>query len=444
MPSDSNGNYSLPSGYLAVTGQTIQPSEHNPPLEDVAAGLTARLMRSGAGPMTGTLKLYDGSAGSPAMAFASALTTGWFKTANGYGFGVGGVLISEITGAGFFGQRLVITGAADNGAGAIRLTLVDTSVLDSGEIKIVSDVTGTTEANGGWQITVIDSTHIDLIGSAFANVYVSGGYVNNAADKIKLGVGLQVHGTTLQAPAVPPSGSFKKLSIKVASNTTVTVAADFVTMTDGTNFQTLAISGTINLGTTGANALDTGTIAIDTWYAIWAIAKADGTTGVLASTSATAPTMPTGYTYKARIGYVQTIHSTATLYGTWQFGRKAQYVVGLAQTANLPTVASGALGTYSASAPTYTTASTTRFVPPTASEIGLNVTATYANNTAANIAVAPNGSYGGAASSCPPPFSVGANSSTVTGFMVLEASTIAVASSGAGGGAVCSGWVDNI
>ena len=57
MPDDSNGVYSLPSGYLAVTGETILASQHNPPLEDIADALTARLSRSGAAPMTGDLNM---------------------------------------------------------------------------------------------------------------------------------------------------------------------------------------------------------------------------------------------------------------------------------------------------------------------------------------------------------------------------------------------------
>ncbi|MFG1340364.1 phage tail protein [Xanthobacter autotrophicus] len=57
MPDDGNGVYSLPAGYLAVTGATVLPSQHNPPLEDIAAALTARLSRSGAAPMLGDLKM---------------------------------------------------------------------------------------------------------------------------------------------------------------------------------------------------------------------------------------------------------------------------------------------------------------------------------------------------------------------------------------------------
>jgi hypothetical protein len=60
MPS-SNGVYSLPSGYLAVTGATILASQHNPPLEDIAAALTLRLSRDGTAPMIGPVQLAVGT-----------------------------------------------------------------------------------------------------------------------------------------------------------------------------------------------------------------------------------------------------------------------------------------------------------------------------------------------------------------------------------------------
>jgi hypothetical protein len=53
MPYDSNGNASLVPGYLAVEGQTILPSQHNPPLEDIAAMLSQVVLRSGVAPMSG-------------------------------------------------------------------------------------------------------------------------------------------------------------------------------------------------------------------------------------------------------------------------------------------------------------------------------------------------------------------------------------------------------
>lgn len=58
MPYDSNGNFTLNAGYLAVAGQIIQPSQHNPPLEDLAAnGLSQVLVRDGRAAMTGALNM---------------------------------------------------------------------------------------------------------------------------------------------------------------------------------------------------------------------------------------------------------------------------------------------------------------------------------------------------------------------------------------------------
>ncbi len=56
---------------------------------------------------------------------------------------------------------------------------------------------------------------------------------------------------------------------------------------------------------TNQGGLDTGVEANSTWYHLWLIRKdSDGSIDALFSTSATAPTMPGGYTYKRRIGSV--------------------------------------------------------------------------------------------------------------------------------------------
>lgn len=75
MPFDSNGNFSLVSGYLGVTGQTILTSQHNPPLEDIAAGLSSTLLRTGVSAMLANLPmggfkitgLADGTAATDAV-----------------------------------------------------------------------------------------------------------------------------------------------------------------------------------------------------------------------------------------------------------------------------------------------------------------------------------------------------------------------------------------
>jgi hypothetical protein len=56
----------------------------------------------------------------------------------------------------------------------------------------------------------------------------------------------------------------------------------------------------------GNGGLDTGAKAINTWYHVFVISKADGTTDALFSTSATAPTMPSGYVNKRRLGSIRT------------------------------------------------------------------------------------------------------------------------------------------
>lgn len=269
---------------------------------------------------------------------------------------------------------------------------------------------------------------------------VSGG--SGPTQEITIGAGLLVNSTTLTAPAFPPKGSFSNLSIKVASNTTVTVAADLVTTTDGTNYLTTALSGTINLGSNGAaNSLDTGTIAQGTWYSIWAIAKADGTTAGLASTSSSSPTLPSGYTYKSRIGWVRTISGSATLYGTWQLGRRAQYVVGLAQT-SAPIKIAGGSATGDPSVGTYTSVAISSYVPTTASEILGSIVAQYGKSI-----IAPNNSYGAISSTtAPPPVAVNAGSAeSITPFsFIVESSNIYWASNANLNYVYISGWIDNI
>jgi len=252
-------------------------------------------------------------------------------------------------------------------------------------------------------------------------------------------------------PILPVPGGYRNLSVKVATNTTVAVAADFVTLYDGTNTVTVAQSSTVDLGSAGGvNKLDTGTIAIDSWYAIWVIYN--GTTvGGLASLSGTAPTMPAGYTFKARVGWVRTIHATATLYGTWQFNRSAQYVVGLAQTSLIPNVANGVAGTFSQTSPTLTTISLSSVVPTTASKVSLFVSNGWATGGTANVLVAPNTSYGGAnrgplgSAGNAYPLYLNNNVSVVqNATFTLEAATIAWASDAGGGAVGVAGWEDNL
>lgn len=57
MPRDSGGAYSLPAGYLAVTGETILASQHNSPLQDIATALTGSVPRNGTAGMLANLPM---------------------------------------------------------------------------------------------------------------------------------------------------------------------------------------------------------------------------------------------------------------------------------------------------------------------------------------------------------------------------------------------------
>ncbi|MBN9601807.1 MAG: hypothetical protein J0G33_02630 [Afipia felis] len=102
---------------------------------------------------------------------------------------------------------LTITGASNNGAGLIRLNVASTSTFATGQVKTVSDVVGTTEANGTWTITVVSSTAIDLQGSTFTNAYVSGGTIGGGIEEISMGGGMSIVGSALTASIpIEPQG----------------------------------------------------------------------------------------------------------------------------------------------------------------------------------------------------------------------------------------------
>lgn len=105
---------------------------------------------------------------------------------------------------------------------------------------------------------------------------------------------------------------FENLACSWNNDTNVNMSADALVLFDSSGnaqrFTTFA--STINAATTGANGLDAGTQSSSTWYYIWGIAKADATTAGLLSLSATAPTLPSGYTFKGLVGAVYSDAST--------------------------------------------------------------------------------------------------------------------------------------
>ena len=191
---------------------------------------------------------------------------------------------------------------------------------------------------------------------------------------------------------------------------------------------------------TGFLPAGTGSLVSAPLFAYVIYNPTTNTVAGLISRSATAPTMPSGYTFKWRCAGTFT-NGSSQLLRTIQYGARAQYVMSASVTTVLPLMGNGAAGSASNSAPTWVAVSITGFVPTTASEIGVVLgNAPGANRTYA----APNNLYTGAGTINLPPMSVTyPNPAAITGKFLLESSNIYYASD-VGGVLQCFGWTDNI
>jgi hypothetical protein len=329
-------------------------------------------------------QVQKGLATRPSYSFLGDATTGFYQSATGKaGFATGGALITEFSSTG-----LAVTGS-------------------------LSVTTPVTPANGG--------TGLSAVGTA-GNLLTSNGsaWVSSAA------------------PATPiiPSGVSSGLKIQATSNTAVTITASQVVINSTTvTYTTSAISLTLGTGTSGANGLDTGTIAASTWYAVWAIYNGTTVAGLL-SLSSTAPTMPSGYTYKARIGWVRT-DGSSNLLRTIQYGTRAQYIT---SASGFPVVASGNTGGV------WAAYSTANFAPSTAGAI---VVGAVKANVNATMGAHPNNAIAIPTSSPLAMLYSGNNSNFgvpagIQGTMMLETTNIYWFSDTGSANLYAQGWVDNV
>ena len=140
---------------------------------------------------------------------------------------------------------------------------------------------------------------------------------------------LASNGTAWISQANPASAgvipaTYSGLKVSASNTTSITVTANYVSLYSGSSFYTAASpSLTISTSTSGANGLDTGSIASNTWYYVYVIYNGTTVSGLI-STSSTSPTLPSGYTFKARVGAVR--YGASNLVPTIQYGNKTQYI----------------------------------------------------------------------------------------------------------------------
>lgn len=118
---------------------------------------------------------------------------------------------------------------------------------------------------------------------------------------------------------------------------------------------------TVNITAGGANGLDTGSEAANTWYYIWLIYNPGTSTYAgLFSTSSTSPTMPSGYTKKRRVGSVRNNASSNFLAWTQYLGDgNVSKILYDEETSTTIRVLNGGTAT------SFTDVSLASFIPPT-------------------------------------------------------------------------------
>jgi hypothetical protein len=238
-------------------------------------------------------------------------------------------------------------------------------------------------------------------------------------------------------------------------NSKVSLSADAVTAetTAGVAFRSGALALTIDAGVVGANGIDAAALTNNAWFSAWVIYNPTSDTWAgLLSTSTTAPTMPAGYTAKARFGWVRT-NGSAQIKRFIQRGRIVQYIVGT-NPAVAPLVAQGVTGSTDTASPTLTSTSVATFVPTTAARVQLtlaNANGLGSGGPGSGL-VAPNTSWGGANNGISgsngnafPLTVMGGTTSVANAWLTLEATqTVGFAASANNVVLVCNGWEDNI
>ena len=229
----------------------------------------------------------------------------------------------------------------------------------------------------------------------------------------------------LELPRMP---GFRGLKIDVTGDAAVAVTAEaaWVEAVTGEGIRLSTVSKTINTATTGGGGLDAGTMAIDTWYAVWLIYNpTTEISAAMLSTSGSAPTMPTDFTIKLRYGWVRT-DGSANLKRSIQYGGRVAWKAA----SSLPTI------TFSTNA-----ALIASLVPTTAASIMLVHRQT--DGTKAS-GVAGNSTYSSTTAPIAQQVTSGGGLKTVMGEIALEGTSIYSVGDNTGCTVYHYGWSDNL
>lgn len=440
------GNWVTDTGSANAYVATLSPA-----VLSYTAGLTVRLLVANANSTAATLNvngLGTKAIEKPTSGGIAALTGGELVAGQ----------IAELVYDGTQFQLLSVYSSAT--VANVRLNAWGGTAGGSANAITVTDAPVLTAYSAGQQVSFIaannnsGATTINCDGLGTKNIYkisssgpvaLAGGEIvaNNIVTLVYDGTEFQM-GNSAASGSSASVGPVRNLIIKnntSTPNTKMSVTADSIPVftSAGAGVGLLSVSVTIDATTNGANGLDTGSLAASTWYAIYLIYNGSSVAGLM-STSGSAPTLPSGYTYFTRYGWVHTDGSTHFLNNGCtlrQTGNRAQYINA---GSGLPALITGASG--SLSVPTWTGVPVGAFIPPTAATIVLFGIAFGAGGVLA----APNNSYGPELNiSNPPPINlIPTNTDTASAEWVLESTNVYYAASGASTGIFCIGWTDNL
>lgn len=385
MPDNGSGVYTVPPGSAGVANSTIESAKYNTLLADLAAALSARINADGQKPFTGNQPMANHKFTSLAAGTSAGDSVRYEQSPEAITTTRGDILVrgaSAIARLAVGTARQVITTDGTDVLWGANSPITTRGDLSYGDSSGMPDRLAIGTAN---QILTTDGTDVAW------------------GDLIRHNI----------------QGGFKNLKIVTADGGTgPVVTADQVTVENSAGYS-MRISGlnvTMDFTGTGAGKLDTGSIATSKFYFIWAIAKDDGTKSAVGSLSASSPTMPVDYTYKALIGAVLTKSGSAVFYGSTQYGDTVQYT-------SPPEFCTGAQGTYGSA--WSSSISVAGFVPISiASAVDIIAVAT----SAANILIAPNAGYSTAYASGVPPLIVATTSLPCYGRIILEGTGVFVSS----------------
>lgn len=317
MPRDGSGVFALDSGYLAVEGETILPSQHNPPLEDLASSMTDSISRTGVTVVTANIPFAgfrltgvgdataatdavnrqfadaryvaaagaaDGTVAAPAFSFASDPDTGLYRQgANAISIATSGAERIRFTAdavailpqgpigltAGLEATpSLVFTGDADTGMFApaanqigFSTSAVERFRLTAGAVSIqalgVLGVSDGTVSAPGFTFTSDSDTGIYRQGTNALSITTSGAERTRwSASDILNTVPLKIPNGTAGAPSITPFGD-AATGIYCAGANSISISAgsvERVRFSNGSGQAVVAISGNTTIRGVGSSS----------------------------------------------------------------------------------------------------------------------------------------------------------------------------------------------